>query len=157
MTEPRNFVQNTSLYEATDAGMFATVFYAVYDESSRVLTYANAGHEPPVLLRSGTVRPACESLDSKTPPVGMLPTLPALQTSLQLIPGDWLLIFTDGVTEAPNENGEEFGRERVSAVMARNIARTADEMRDAVLAELRSHSCGVVQTDDVTLIAARVL
>jgi sigma-B regulation protein RsbU (phosphoserine phosphatase) len=99
---------NGSLYEATDAGMFATVFYAVYDESSRVLTYANAGHEPPVLLRSATGDTACERLDSKTPPVGMLPTLPALQTSLQLIPGDWLLIFTDGVTEAPNENGEEF-------------------------------------------------
>jgi sigma-B regulation protein RsbU (phosphoserine phosphatase) len=148
---------NTSVYEATDAGMFATVFYAVYDESSRVLTYANAGHKPPVLLRSVPGRPASESLDSKTPPVGVLPAVPALQTSLQLIPGDWLLIFTDGVTEATNENGEEFGRERVSAVMARNVGRTADEMRDAVLAELRSHSRGVVQRDDVTLIAARVL
>jgi sigma-B regulation protein RsbU (phosphoserine phosphatase) len=129
----------------------------VYDEASRVLAYANAGHEPPVLLRRQACHAVCERLDSLTPPVGWLPTLPALQSSVQLFPGDCLLIFTDGITEAPNGNGEEFGRERISAVVARNIGGTADEMRDAVLTELRSHSRGVVQADDVTLIAARVL
>ncbi|MBV8504228.1 MAG: SpoIIE family protein phosphatase [Alphaproteobacteria bacterium] len=148
---------NTSLYEATDAAMFATVFYAVYHESSRVLTYANAGHEPPVLLRHQACHAVCDSLDSQTPPVGLLAALPAVQTSIQLFPGDWLVIFTDGITEAPNENGEEFGRERITSVIARQRGGTADEMRDAVLAELRSHSRGVVQKDDVTLIAARVL
>jgi sigma-B regulation protein RsbU (phosphoserine phosphatase) len=148
---------NASLYEATDAAMFATVFYGVYDESSRVLTYANAGHEPPVLLRREAGRPVCEHLEARTPPVGLMPTLLPLQSSVQLAPGDWLAIFTDGITEAQNEDGEEFGRERVSAAMAANTGRTADEMRDAVLAELRSYSHGVVQADDVTLITARVL
>ena len=137
--------------------MFATVFYAVYDESTRVLTYANAGHEPPLLLRRQACHVVCERLDSKTPPVGVLPSLAPLQSRVQLFPGDWLLIFTDGVTEAPNANGEEFGSERVLAAMTRNLDRTADEMRDAVLAELRSHSRGVVQADDVTLIAFHVL
>jgi sigma-B regulation protein RsbU (phosphoserine phosphatase) len=89
--------------------------------------------------------------------VGVLPSLLPLQSSVQLFPGDWLLIFTDGITEAPDANGEEFGSERVLAAMARNLDRTADEMRDAILDELRSHSRGVVQADDVTLIVARVL
>jgi phosphoserine phosphatase RsbU/P len=148
---------NASLYEATDAAMFATVFYAVYDESTRVLTYANAGHEPPVLLRREAGRPVCDRLNAHTPPVGLMPELPPLESSVQLHPGDWLAIFTDGITEAQNEDGEEFGRERVSATVAANIDCTADEMRDAVLAELRSYSRGVAQADDVTLITARVL
>jgi sigma-B regulation protein RsbU (phosphoserine phosphatase) len=77
--------------------------------------------------------------------------------TLQLVPGDWLLIFTDGITEALNERGEEFGRERLLAVIARNLAGTAAEMRDAILAELSGHSRGISQSDDVTLIAAHVL
>lgn len=148
---------NTSLYESTDASMFATVVYAVYDESTRVLTYANAGHEPPLLLRQAAGRSACQGLDPLTPPAGMFPTLAPLQASVQLIPGDWLLIFTDGVTEAPNERWEQFGRERVLAVMQRNPDIAAVQMRDAILAELADHTRGVVQADDVTLIAAHVL
>jgi sigma-B regulation protein RsbU (phosphoserine phosphatase) len=169
---------NTLLYEATDAGMFATVFYGVYDEQSRVLTYANAGHEAPVVPRVAVAPDSADSaeadsalvddsgnptrltwlrLDSRTPPVGLLPTLPALQVTLQLVPGDWLLIFTDGITEALNERGEEFGTERLLAVIARNLAGTAAKMRDAILAELSRHSNGLVQSDDVTLIAAHVL
>jgi sigma-B regulation protein RsbU (phosphoserine phosphatase) len=170
---------NSLLYEATDDGMFATVFYGAYDEPSRVLTYANAGHEAPVVLRVVAAPDAsadgveaspapvveggkrtgltCLRLDSLTPPVGLLPTLPALQTSLQLVPRDWLLIFTHGITEALNEKGEEFGRERLLAVIARNFDRTAQEMRDSIVAELSRHSNGLVQSDDVTLIAAHVL
>jgi sigma-B regulation protein RsbU (phosphoserine phosphatase) len=68
-----------------------------------------------------------------------------------------LLIFTDGITEALNERGEEFGTERLLAVIARNLAGTAAKMRDAILAELSRHSNGLVQSDDVTLIAAHVL
>jgi phosphoserine phosphatase RsbU/P len=148
---------NSSLYESTDAAMFATVFYAVYDESTRVLTYANAGHEPPLLLRQEAGRFVRQSLDPLTPPAGILPSLAPLQSSVRLLPGDWLLIFTDGVTEAPDENWQEFGRERVLAVMERNLDATACQMRDAVLAALAGHTRGVVQTDDVTLIAAHVL
>jgi serine phosphatase RsbU (regulator of sigma subunit) len=170
---------NMLLYEVTDTGMFATVFYGVYEERSRRLTYANAGHEAPLLLRMGAapdaaadgaeaapVRveggrpltgPKCVRLDSRTPPVGLLPSMPALQMSLQLAPGDWLLIFTDGITEALNRMEQGFGRERLLAVIARNFDRTSEEMRDAILAELGDHSRGLPQSDDVTLVAAHVL
>jgi phosphoserine phosphatase RsbU/P len=143
-----------SLYEATDASKFATVFYAVYDAPARQLIYANAGHEPPVILRAGG---GFAPLDSLTPPVGLLSTLPPLQKCIQLAPGDWLAIFTDGVTEALNENSEEFGADRVRDVMARNCGQTADGMRDAILAEFQRHTCGVPPADDVTLVVARVL
>lgn len=151
------FQLNTSLYESTDASMFATVFYAVYDESARVLTYANAGHEPALLLRQVAGRSVCQGLDPLTLPAGMLASLAPIQASVQLLPGDWLLIFTDGVTEAPNERWEEFGRERVLAVMERNLDAAAGQMCDAILAELAGHTRGVVQADDVTLIAAHVI
>jgi sigma-B regulation protein RsbU (phosphoserine phosphatase) len=148
---------NASLYESTDAAMFATVLYAVYDESTCVLTYANAGHEPPLVVRQEAGRMVCRSLDTLTPPVGMIRSIEPLQSSVQLVPGDWLLIFTDGVTEAPNENWQEFGRERILAVMERNLDGSAGQVRDAILAALASHTRGVVQADDVTLIAAHVL
>lgn len=146
---------NTLLYESTDAAMYATMFYAVYDEASRMLTYSNAGHEAPVLLRATPAGAEYIRLDARTYPVGLLPTLPALQTSVQLIPGDWLVIFTDGITEALNESGEEFGAARVMAALAAASVQTAEEMRQAIIAELKGHS-HVPQADDITLITAHV-
>jgi sigma-B regulation protein RsbU (phosphoserine phosphatase) len=148
---------NHSLYESTDAGMFATVFYAVYDESTRVLTYANAGHEPPVLLRQEAGGPVCRSLDPLTAPAGVLPSIEPFEASIELLPGDWLLIVTDGLTEAPNEKWEEFGRERVLAVVQSNLDAAAGQMSDAILAALAGHTRGMVQADDVTFIAVHVL
>jgi sigma-B regulation protein RsbU (phosphoserine phosphatase) len=146
---------NTLLYESTDAAMYATMFYAVYDEASRVLTYSNAGHEAPVLLRTTSAGTECMRLDARTYPVGLLPTLPTLQTSVQLTPGDWLVIFTDGITEALNESGEEFGAARVMAAVSGASAQTAEEMRQAIIDELKGHS-HVPQNDDITLITAHV-
>lgn len=146
---------NALLYEATDMATYATAFYAVYDDSSRVLTYANAGHVSPVLRRAA--QRECMRLDSLTAPVGLLPTLPVEQKSVQLDRGDWLLIFTDGITEARNESAEEFETERLLSALDGNFERTAEEMRDRILAELKSYSRGLLQSDDVTLIAAHVL
>jgi serine phosphatase RsbU (regulator of sigma subunit) len=180
---------NELLYESTDPGVFATVFYAVYDESSRVLTYANAGHEPPILLRNQRKTAAvsnvpledpasafadsrcasaafahlraaesdCVRLDSQTTPAGLCQSIPALQSAVQLDPGDWLLIFTDGITEARNTDDEEFGTDRLLAAMDGNRDRRAEEALDQILAALSNHSRGVPQSDDVTLIAAHVL
>jgi phosphoserine phosphatase RsbU/P len=146
---------NGLLYESTDQGMFATVFYAVYDESSRMLTYANAGHEPPMLLRAS--HRDCLRLESQTPPAGLCPSMPVRQGTAQLEPGDWLLMFTDGVTEARNTDGEEFGTDRLLAAMNGNRGRNAEEVRAQILNTLKNHSRGVLQSDDVTLIVAHVL
>ena len=146
---------NNLLYESTDPGMFATVFYGVYDESSGVLTYANAGHEPPLLLRAA--KSECLRLESQTTPAGLCQSIPALQSTVRLEPGDWLLMFTDGITEARNIDDEEFGRNRLLAAMGSNVDRSAEEVRDQILDGLRNHSRGLSQSDDVTLIVAHVL
>jgi len=178
---------NSLFYQATDPDRFATVFYAVYDDVSRRLTYVNAGHFPPLLLRSRNGRPAavtaahaeagsgqaavaravaaeesdalfeCLPLEFGTPLVGVFDTLPALQQTVELAPGDWLLIFTDGVLEATNVRGEEFGQERLVELVTRHPDCTAVEMREAILGELSRHAGGSPQSDDITLIVARVL
>lgn len=76
---------------------------------------------------------------------------------VELKQGDWLAIFSDGIPETPNENGEEFGRERLIQIVVRNHQRGAAEMCDAILAEITSHSCGRPSDDDLTLIVARAL
>ena len=159
---------NALLYEATETERFATLFYAVYEDRSRMLTYANAGHEPPLLFRGPASRgptgrqqdrpwASCVSLDSQTSPLGLFPTLPAAQESIQVAPGDWLLVFSDGITEALNEEGEEFGRERLVEIAARKSLETAEDVRNEILTEVSRHSCGSPQSDDLTLIVGHVL
>jgi sigma-B regulation protein RsbU (phosphoserine phosphatase) len=146
---------NSLLYESTDAGMFATVFYGIYDDASGMLTYANAGHEPPFALRGD--RQECIRLEPETPPAGVCKTIAALERSIQLELGDSLLIFTDGITEARNSDDEEFGADRLLAAIGGRPSRSAEGTRDEILSALRHHSRGVAQADDVTLIVAHVL
>jgi phosphoserine phosphatase RsbU/P len=147
---------NSLLYESTDAGAYATVFYAIYDEATRTLNYANAGHESPVLVRPTAEGTESIRLESSTVPLGLFPNLPVLQTSLQLFPGDWLVIFTDGVTEAPNENGEEFGAKGLVAAMDGARGDSAEAMCNSIVERLRLHTLRVPQADDITLVTARV-
>jgi sigma-B regulation protein RsbU (phosphoserine phosphatase) len=146
---------NTLLYETTDASTYATMFYAVYNEASRMLTYSNAGHESPLLFRGATqdvVR-----LESQTPPIGLFRQFHSAQATVDLAAGDRLLICTDGVTETRNEAGEEFGTDRLRTLLGSQQERTAEELRDDVLAALKQHRQGGRQADDVTLITLRVL
>jgi sigma-B regulation protein RsbU (phosphoserine phosphatase) len=144
---------NVRLYETTTADRFATVFYGVYEPATRILTYANAGHCPPMLVRQG----ACIRLESLTPPAGMLPVLPALQGSIELASGDWLLIFSDGIPEATHEDGAEFGDEGLLDALGRLEAGTAAEVCEGVVSAVRNHVREQRQADDITLIAVKVL
>ena len=144
---------NALLFETTTADRFATVFYGVYDAATRMLTFANAGHYPPMIVRQGT----CIRLDSLTPPAGILPILPALQDSVELASGDWLLIFSDGIPEAANENGEDFGDQGLLDALGRLGGGTAAEVCEGVVNEVRNHVREQRQPDDITLIAVKVL
>jgi phosphoserine phosphatase RsbU/P len=141
------------LFETTTAERFATVFYGVYEPVTGFLTYANAGHCPPMLVRDG----ACIRLDSITPPAGMLPVLPALQHSVELVRGDWLLIFSDGIPEAASDSGEDFGESGLLDSLVRLGTGTAAEVCAGVVDEVRSHLREQRQPDDITLIAVKVL
>jgi sigma-B regulation protein RsbU (phosphoserine phosphatase) len=144
---------NTLLYETSTADRYATVFYGVYDAPRRLLSYANAGHYPPILIREG----ACIRLSSLTPPVGLFPVLPAFESNVKLAPGDCLVIFSDGIPEAENRQGEEFGDVGLLAVLDRLKRGTAEEMCGGVVEAVRNHAWEQRQQDDITLIALRVL
>jgi sigma-B regulation protein RsbU (phosphoserine phosphatase) len=141
------------LYETSEANRFATVFYGVYDPATRLLTYANAGHNPPMLVRDG----ACIRLKSLTPPAGMLPDLPARQDRIELASGDWLLIFSDGIPEAADDSGEEFGDNGLLEAFGWHGKGTAAEACEGVIHAVRNHFREQRQPDDITLIAMKVL
>ncbi|HEY7390889.1 MAG TPA: SpoIIE family protein phosphatase [Bryobacteraceae bacterium] len=144
---------NRLLFETTAPERFATVFYAVYDAATRKLTYANAGHCPPMLVRQDT----CVRLESLTPPLGMLPALDEIEREVQLVAGDWLLVFSDGVTEAANEEGEEFGDEGLLLAFHRARAKGVAAACGLVVDGVRNHLREQRQPDDITLIAMQVL
>jgi sigma-B regulation protein RsbU (phosphoserine phosphatase) len=149
---------NALLFETTTAERFATVFYGVYDPATRILAYANAGHCPPMLVRRGDQGKAtCIRLASLTLPVGMMPVLPPLQESVELASGDWLLIYSDGVSEAAAEGGEDFGDNRLLDSLGHLGTGTAAEVCEGVVDEVRNHLREQRQPDDITLIALRVL
>jgi sigma-B regulation protein RsbU (phosphoserine phosphatase) len=144
---------NSLLFETTAAERYVTVFYGVYDVTAQTLTYANAGHYQPMLVRQGTAI----RLDSLTPPVGMFPILPVVQSSVELHFGDWLLIFSDGIPEAASASGEEFGDDRLLDAVDRLRSGTAAQMCEGIVNEVRDHLKEQRQPDDITLIAAKVL
>ncbi len=145
---------NLVLCATTDASRYATMFYAVFDADSRWLTYVNAGHVSALLFSShadGVVE-----LESHGPPVGMFENLPFVAHRRRLEADTWLLVFSDGVSEAANAADEQFGREGLHQVVRRCRDRSASELCEAVLAAVDEHSAGQVQADDLTVVAARV-
>jgi sigma-B regulation protein RsbU (phosphoserine phosphatase) len=142
---------NRLLFETTSPDKYATVFYGVYDPHTFTLTYSNAGHYPPLVAAGG----CCTRLDSLTPPVGMLPELPARQHTIQLAPGTRLVIASDGVPDAWSAGDEEFGDQRLVDLVNRWDQAHAAEFCGGVLQAVAAFIQDRAQADDVTLIAAR--
>jgi sigma-B regulation protein RsbU (phosphoserine phosphatase) len=154
--EPASLVShiNAALAESMDPSKFATFFYAVYDPAARTLTYVNAGHNPPFLLRAGT------AMVSRLRPTGLAlgfdPSAEYDRGTETLAQGDLLLAFSDGLTEALNEQGEEFGEARAAGLLVGNRHLGASDLQRAVSAELEAF-CGLApQHDDITIVVARV-
>ncbi|MBZ5580746.1 MAG: PP2C family protein-serine/threonine phosphatase [Acidobacteriia bacterium] len=141
---------NRGLWQSTAAQHYATLFFAVYDEGSRRLQYINCGHNPPVWLRPGA--PA-QRLEPTATVIGAFEQWTGAVREVQLAPGDLLVVFSDGVTEAARGE-EEFGEARLLDVLRANRDRAAGEILDAVLAAVQQFSAGA-QSDDLTLLIAR--
>jgi serine phosphatase RsbU (regulator of sigma subunit) len=143
---------NAQLHARTDSRRFATFFWGIFDERLGAIAYVNAGHNPPMLLKSdGTI----ERLRTGGPPLGVFPDARYGQASTGLDLGDTLLIFSDGVTEAPDPSGEEFGEARLERVLRGAAALPAEEICDAVLAAVFAFQGGGPQDDDITVVAGR--
>jgi serine phosphatase RsbU (regulator of sigma subunit)/pSer/pThr/pTyr-binding forkhead associated (FHA) protein len=133
---------------------FITFFFSVLDGASGDLRFANAGHNPPVLLRASG---EAQMLEGGGPVLGVISIAPYSEQNANLAPGDLLVLYSDGVTEANNPDFDEFGEERVIRVLSENRARPAREIVDAVTAALKEFTAGAPQADDITLLVAKRL
>jgi len=153
LDQPQRFLHsvNQLFYENTTESAYATLFFGEYDDKARHLRYANCGHHPPLLLRNGSV----ERLDSTCTVMGLFKTWNCSIEERQLLPGDILALYTDGVTEAFNKEGEEFGERRLIEALRRNRERTSQALLAAIVEEVQRFSSRDEQHDDITLIVAK--
>ncbi len=140
---------NKYLVERSGDDRYATVFYGVLDESGH-FEYVNAGHVPPLILRrSGAI----EGLASGNLPVGMFDEAEFACASADLREGDFLVIYTDGVSEAANIHSELFEESRLRTVLEHFKGQEVEEIAEAIRAGVREFTAGAPQSDDVTILA----
>jgi sigma-B regulation protein RsbU (phosphoserine phosphatase) len=149
---------NRLVYEASTSNRYATFFYAELDPSTRVLSYVNAGHNCPVILRpSGPDRNEAIQLQPTGTVIGLLPDATYTQATIQLHPGDTLLAFTDGISEAMTADDDEWGEARMTAaaqslLLQPGCTYTARQLLECILAEADAFTAGAPQHDDMTLL-----
>ena len=145
---------NDLLNETNDAAMFVTVFYGVYDPASRVLTFSNGGHNPPLLVHADGSSEELVLTDGIA--LGAIPDFAYGEASVQLGPGDMVVFFTDGVTEAMNLSDEEFGLNALQALFADKEVRSAREAAEMILQAVSDFAGEASQFDDLTCLTLRV-
>jgi sigma-B regulation protein RsbU (phosphoserine phosphatase) len=151
-------VVNRLIYDASTVNRYATFFYAQYDPQTRELEYVNAGHNPPMVLRrNGEGQWEVIRLETGGPVVGLLPKAPYLQGRVQLKENDLFVGFTDGITEAMNGADEEWGEERMIAMLERCDGDDAAGIAKAVIAAADAFVAGAPQHDDMTVLTMRVM
>jgi sigma-B regulation protein RsbU (phosphoserine phosphatase) len=142
---------NQLFHENTPDDRYATVFFAVYDDGSRQLEYANCGHNPPLLFRAGG---KLERLEPTAAVIGISADWECATNTIALQPNDVLIIYTDGVTEANDAEGNEFGEDRLQEVVQKHFTATPVELLSAIQDAVKKFSPGE-QFDDLTLVVAR--
>jgi phosphoserine phosphatase RsbU/P len=184
---------NRLLCESTGANNYATFFYAQLDWRTRRITYVNAGHNPPILVRAGAhanslslsnVAQAMSGAKSENgaefgrlsrtkavaassgemisylttggPVIGLLENCAYGNSTIELSSGDVLVAYTDGLSEARNPEGEEFGEERLTQLIVDNADLPADEMREQIIASIRGWQRDAPQHDDMTIVIVKM-
>ena len=148
--EPGEVLRETNglLHEDNEASMFVTLLYAVYDPETGELTYANGGHNPPIVVHadgSSTLFPLTGGIA-----LGMVPGIEYRQDTLTLLPGETAIFYTDGVTEAMNSDSEEFGLHRLRDLFVGSPPKNAKEANEAIFDAVRAFAGEAEQSDDVT-------
>jgi len=145
---------NKSTCANCPSNRFITFFFCVLDAATGEVAYANAGHNPPVLMRASG---EAHMVEGGGPVLGLLSMAPYQEMRLRLEPGDLLAIYSDGVTEATNTSEEEFGEERLLEVLRTNRAEPAGNIVQAVRTALAAFTAKAPQADDITLVIAKRL
>ncbi len=156
LRSPRGLLNalNEFLYEdLTRSELFITMFYLNYDAQLRQLSFANAGHNLPIIWRADSQR--CEYIDTEGLILGIKRNVSFEQKQLQLFPGDVLLLYTDGVTEAADQTGELFGEERLCRLLAEYHLLPPQQIIENLLFKVRSFAGSQNLIDDASLVVMR--
>jgi phosphoserine phosphatase RsbU/P len=143
---------NRLVYDVSSSNRYATFFYAQYDATSRRLTYVNAGHNAPMLFHCPGGHWHMLRLETGGSVVGLLENCVYEQGSVTIEPGDLLVVFTDGISEAMNDAQDEFGEERMIATVKECAGRSAAEVISGLMRAADSFAAGAKQNDDMTLV-----
>jgi sigma-B regulation protein RsbU (phosphoserine phosphatase) len=143
---------NTQLCQSTDSNRFVTLFLAIYNDQTRALRYTNAGHNAPFLIRADGSH---ERLAAGGTVVGAFDFARYEEAAATLAPGDLLLIFSDGLSEAQNTTGEEYGEDRLLQLARQHRDHSADELRRAIFDEIEIWSGGQERGDDQTVVIVK--
>ena len=144
---------NDLLNEENEAAMFVTLLYAVFNPSNGLLNYANGGHNPPIIVHpdgTSTLLPATGGIA-----LGVAPNFQYEESSVILDPGDTLVLYTDGVTEAMNAEDEEFGLDRLRDLFTNVPPRNPKETNAAIFEAVSAFAGDTPQSDDITCLACR--
>ncbi len=146
---------NELLAQESANSMFVTAFYGIYNLTTGQVTYTNAGHNPPYLMKAdGTILQLPFSSDLV---VGAIDDFKYSEETLQLEHGDTLLLYTDGVTEAINSGDEEFGEQRLQALLAQLTSNSSQDIIERIKACVSDFAGEAEQSDDITLLAIKRL
>ena len=143
---------NTLVHGYTEDSVFVTFFYAVLNTRTQKVTYVNAGHNPPCVLRAGGTR---EYLDKGGLVIGVMPGIEYEEGTVSLGTGDDLVLYTDGVTEAMNGDEEMFGEERLEELLVAHRHKSARDIEEHVYTEIRDFAAGAAQADDLTMVVVK--
>jgi sigma-B regulation protein RsbU (phosphoserine phosphatase) len=146
-------VMNDLIYANSTDGRFITFFWAVVCNTTKEFRYVNAGHNPPLLIRNGRI--------SKLRKGGIIlgvveTTIPYLSESVNLQSDDVLILFTDGISEALNKQGEEYTDERLEEAALRLLSGSASEILEGIKQEVDDYAEGAPQSDDITMVVIKV-
>jgi sigma-B regulation protein RsbU (phosphoserine phosphatase) len=146
-------IMNDLITENTSDGRFITFFWGIFDEPNKTMTYVNAGHNPPLLIRDNKII----KLDKGGIIFGVMKTfIPYSSEVVKLQGNDVIILFTDGITEAMSKNHEEFSDERLERIVLNLTSKSAEEILNAIKKEVQIYTMGAPQSDDLTLVVIKV-
>ena len=141
---------NLALYRRGIESRFVTLMYGVLAPDGR-LVYCNAGHNPPLVIGKSGIR----RLECGGPIVGLFERASYDEETVDLAPGDWLIVFSDGISEAMSAVGEEYGEQRIITCIEANVTQQPQQMLEALFADVRDFARGAPQSDDITAMVLR--
>jgi sigma-B regulation protein RsbU (phosphoserine phosphatase) len=145
---------NNLIYQNTGLDKFITYFYGILNCSQKTFTYVNAGHNPPYLYhRDGSMR----TLEKGGLLLGMMPNMLYEMETVELQPGDVILMFTDGISEAMNPEEEEFEEYRIEAILQKEVHSSAREILQKITNAVKEFVAKAPQSDDITMVGVKML